>query len=79
MWVLFVLSFIGMLVLTGYVADVKDRNPLNWIALAVVLGPLALIALAGLPPLRLGEDLAPEPEVTGRPWNPALGTPPSDW
>jgi len=44
-------------ILAGWVAIQAGREPLAWMVLALFLSPaLALIALAGLPPLPAGED-----------------------
>lgn len=55
----------------------KDRNWMVWGVLSLFLGPIALIAIAGMPkaaePLpNDSEELAPDAEA----WNPRSGPPP---
>ncbi len=46
---LFILGFLACLLATRYLAVRKGRDPVYWTVVAVILGPLALLALLVIP------------------------------
>lgn len=50
-------AWIGGAVLAGWVASQAGREPVTWLAIALVLSPaVALVALAGLPTVAAAQD-----------------------
>jgi len=56
LWVL--CAWIACAVFSGHIAGEKNRCGLCWFVWGVLFGPIALVAVVGLPETRKAEDLA---------------------
>lgn len=70
-------AWIACIVFAIWIADTKKRSALAWGLLAIPLGPIALIAIGGLPELKESVSLQKEGPLAddATPWNPLQGPP----
>jgi hypothetical protein len=69
--------WVASIVFSIWLAAEKDRSLVAWTILAILFGPVTLIAIAGMPIAVAEPESIPEAELSqdAKPWNPGVGPP----